>query len=299
MKRAILLLISVGLVLTACALPKTGQAALPAPAAPAEEAPVFMAEEAVSTAKARVSVEQDLGPVPRMIVQRASLALVVRDTRAAMESIRQLAESVGGYVSETNAYRVNEQLQAQMTIRIPAAELENVLTQLRQMAVRVDRENLSTEDVTAEYTDLDSRLRNLEATEQELLALLREVRERPNATAEDILSVHRRLTEVREEIERLKGRKQYLENQVTLATVTIELIPDELAGPLVEPGWQPLRTLRNALRALVRALQWLLDAAIWIVVVVVPILALISIPFVVVILLIRRLQRRRRRDAGS
>ena len=51
-----------------------------------------------------------------------------------------------------------------------------------------------------------------------------------------------------------------------LATANVELIPDVLAKPVVEPGWRPLETLRNAGRALVNTLKGLVDALIWLVV---------------------------------
>ena len=72
--------------------------------------------------------------------------------------------------------------------------------------------------MTDQYSDLDARLRNLRATEKELLALLTEVRERPNAKVEDILDVHRSLTQIRGEIETLQGRKNLLDNQIDFST---------------------------------------------------------------------------------
>ncbi|NOZ29381.1 MAG: DUF4349 domain-containing protein [Chloroflexi bacterium] len=300
MRRAILLLgVALFLLISCASSREVERFRAPAPAvqeaSPAAPAGGAMVAEGEMIAEKTAASGQDLGPMPRMIVRRASLSLIVQDTMAAMEEIRRLVEEVGGYVSESNAYRVGEQMQASVTVRVPVSELDRVLEQIKDMAVRVEHEQTSTEDVTAEYTDIESRLRNLEATEQELLALLREVRERPNATAEDILSVHRRLTEVREEIERLKGRQQYLDNLVALATITIELIPDALSQPVIEPGWRPLQTLRSAFRALVRALERLVDLIIWIVVFVVPILTLIAIPFVLLLLLIHWLRRRRQR----
>jgi len=236
----------------------------------------------------------------RRIAKRAEMTLIVADTPTAMRAVQQLVEELGGYVADSNAYRLSidpaaQQMQARMTVRVPAAQLDQALARLRALAVRVDRESTSTEDVTEEYTDNQSRLRNLEATEQELLALLREVRERPNATAEDILNVHRRITEVRDEIERIKGRQQYLDTLVQLATITIDLIPDELSRPVLEPGWRPQQTLRDAFRALLRALQWLVDLVIWLIVLVLPVLVVIAIPFVVLIVIIQWLRRRRPR----
>lgn len=239
--------------------------------------------------------DQAPGLVSRMIVKRADLSVVVRDTMAALDVIWEAVEGMGGYVTDSNVYRVDDQMQARVTVRVPADRLNDALRQIKGMAVRVNRENTSTEDVTEEYTDNASRLRNLEATEQELLALLREVRARPNATADEILTVHRRITEVRDEIERLKGRQQLLDNLVALATITIEIIPDELTRPIVEQAWQPQQTARTAFRALLTGLRWLADLAIWLVIFALPILALVALPFAVLLFVIQRARRIGRR----
>jgi len=93
----------------------------------------------------------------------------------------------------------------------------------------------------------------------------------------------------------VKGRMQYLSTLTALATLNIELIPDVLARPVVEPGWRPLETLKNASRALVNALKGLANALIWLVIYVLPLLILIAIPIVLLILAIRWLIRRRKR----
>jgi len=227
-----------------------------------------------------------------MIIQRANLELVVSDTAESLEAIKGLVRELGGYIAQSNAWRQGEWLRANLTLRVPAESLEVALDRLKALAVKVQRESLSGEDVTEEYTDLNARLRNLEATERELLALLTEVREKPNSTAEDILDVHRRLTEIRGQIEQVKGRMQYLEQMTALATIDVELIPDPLAQPVVEPGWAPLRTLVEASRALVRTLKRLVDVLIWLVVYLLPILILIAIPITLLVLLIRWLVRR-------
>jgi len=235
-----------------------------------------------------------IATAPRMIIQTASLELVVQDTTVTVEQIKDLVRSFGGYISNSNIWEQGDWLRANLTLRVPADDLDALLDSLKDMAVKVQRESLSGEDVTEQYSDLGARLRNLEATETELLSLLTEVREKPGSTAEDILDVHRRLTEIRGEIEQIKGRMQYLEQMTALATIEVQLIPDPLDQPVVEPGWAPLRTLTEASRTLVRGLKKLVDVLIWIVVVVLPILLLIAIPIAVLVLLIRWLVRRSR-----
>ncbi|GAB4567971.1 MAG: hypothetical protein Kow0047_20530 [Anaerolineae bacterium] len=280
-----LLMVSCLFILVSCAAPlQTASAPAPAAESAARPAPEWASSEPLGGAL-----------VERMITREATVGLVVDDVLSAIDQVATIAQSFDGYIVSSNVYRVDGQFRGNAVIRVPAESLEETLRQLHQLAVRVDYENLTSRDVTEEYTDNASRLRNLEATEQELLALMRDIRSRPNATAEDILSVHRRITEVRDEIERLKGRQQLLENQVALSTVTIDLMPDELAGPVVAGRWRPLATVRSAFRTLVSALQRLVELGIWVVIVVIPLGAIVLTPFVALYALIRAIQRRRAR----
>ncbi len=181
-----------------------------------------------------------------------------------------------------------------MTLRVPANRLEEALAQLEALAVSVRSRTLNREDVTDQYTDLDAQLRNLEATENELREMLAEVRAKPNAKPEDILTVHQRLTEIRGQIEQARGRKNMLDNLIGLSTIDVTLQPDALSQPVVEQGWRPGVVVREALRALVAALQWLVTVAIWLALYVLPILLLISLPFVLLFLAVRAVVRRRR-----
>lgn len=254
--------------------------------------------EMPAATQAPAAVAGDAYGVPavqdRMIIQHAEISMVIKDTEATATAIRNLALAGGGYVSSSNLFRDGEQLRGTLTVRVPGQALATFLDQIKAMAVRVVRDNLSGEDVTQEYTDLSSRQRNLEATETELLALLTEVRQKPNAKASDILEVYDKITQIRGEIEQIKGRMQYLSNLTALATIQIELIPDALSKPVVEEGWQPLATLRDAAGRLVKTLQSLIEALIWLIIYVLPVLILIALPFVLLILIIRTLRRRSR-----
>jgi len=227
-----------------------------------------------------------------MIIRTAELAIVVEDTEAALLGVRGVATGLDGYVSSADVWRVNEQLQGRVTIRVPAESFDKAMDQIKSLAVEVERENVSAQDVTEEYTDLSARLRNLEATEEELLALLTEAREKTRR-AEDVLAVHRELTDIRGQIEQIKGRVQYLERMTALATISVELIPQEEEKPIVEEGWKPLRTLHDASRALVDAGQFFVDAAIWLIVFVLPVLVILVLPLAIIILLWRRWRRHR------
>lgn len=274
------LLILVAVVWTACS---SGASA------PAEPMSV---EQTMPDAASGLTANEAGDADERMVVQRAEMGLVVKDAEAAAESIRDLVNGMGGYVSNTNLYHDGNQMRGSMAVRVPANSLDDAMQRLKGLAVRVLRESLSGEDVTQEYTDLTARLRNLEATETELLAMLTEVRQKPNAKAEDILQVYNQIAEIRGQIEQTKGRMQYLDNLTALATITVELVPDEAEQPVIEEGWQPAATLRAAANRLVNTLQGLADLAIWLAIYVLPILIVLALPVILVIYWVRRNRRR-------
>ncbi len=214
----------------------------------------------------------------RMIIRTVDMDIVVEDTDETLRALRNLAESYDGYIASSRRWLSNEQAHGRMTVRVPAESLDELIDQLHDMAFKVEDENISGEDVTQEYVDLQARLRNLEATEKELLILLTEVRE-SRSKAEDILAIHRELTEIRGQIESLKGRKQYLERMSALATINVTIRPKEAPKPVVErTEWSPLVTLNRALRAFVNIFQALVDLGIYVLIfspfVVVPVLLL-------------------------
>jgi len=250
--------------------------ATPAPGAPMASADLGME-----------SVEE------RMIIWTGDVSLIVKDAEDSLDKVEALAKDLGGYVVNSSSWYQDDQLRARLTIRVPSGEFDAAMERLKDLAIKVENRNVSTQDVTEEYTDLNARLRNLEATETELFELLTEVRER-TGKAEDILAVHRELSYIREQIEQIKGRMQYLEKMTAMATINIELIPDELAKPIVVAGWQPSGTAASALRSLVATFQRIVDAAIWIIIYVLPTLVVIAIPFVIIWMIWRRYRRGRK-----
>jgi hypothetical protein len=236
--------------------------------------------------------DEDAGPaitVDRLIIRNAWLDLVVPDTEDALDEIEDVVREMDGFVVESNVYQYGESKRATVQIRIPADKLDEALEHFRGMATEVRSENISGQDVTDEYVDLQSRLRSKEATEAKLLEFLEEAED-----TEAALEVYAQLERIQTDIEVIKGRMQYLEQSAAMSSVTIELTPDELAQPIEIGGWHPEGTLRDSVEALIRVLQFLADAIIVIVVVVLPVVIVIFGPLVGLFFIIRAIVRRRR-----
>jgi len=224
-----------------------------------------------------------------MIIRNANVSVVVRDAVDALNKITSLADAKGGYVAETRQWKESNQVRATATIRVPAAQLSSMLATIRGLAIRVESENVTAQDVSQEYSDLGAQLRNLQATETELRELLTTVRQRTQKASE-VMEVYNEITRIRGEIEKTQGRILYLSQMTALSTINVDLVPDILAAPVVEPGWQPVATVKAASRSLLKSLKGVADALIWVLIYILP----LGLLFAALALLIRTVWRRLR-----
>lgn len=290
------------LLLAACS--QAAQPRLSIPGAPASKpADSYQSNSAAGSTAAQPAQEATTGyaagvnaaEVKRIVIKNASLSIAVDDPAASMDRISKMADEVGGFVVTARQYQ--SQLssgakvpQASITIRVPAERLNEALSRIKAETKRpVISENLDSQDVTSDYTDLQSRLRNLEAAEAQLKEIMGSAQK-----TEDVLNVYNQLTQVREQIEVIKGKIQYYDESASLSAISVELLTNEAVQPLTIGGWQPVGVARDALQATINSLKFLASAAIWIVLFLIPVLFFIILPVYLLFLLVRALRRRSR-----
>ena len=217
-----------------------------------------------------------------MIVRTADLRVTVTDTAKAVDAVTKSIEASGGFVSASNVWRESGSLRARLTLRVPANRLTATLASIRGIAKRVENEVVTSEDVSQEYVDLGSQLRNLQATEEELRELLKVARVNTRKATE-VLEVHQQLTAIRGQIEQTTGRMRYLSQVTSMSTVNLDMAPEVLA-----PGWYPSRVAREATGALVVLLQNIATGAIWFVIYLLPVLAMIALGVTMLVKVLRR-----------
>ena len=161
-------------------------------------------------------------PVERKIIRNADLQLEADSPEQAQQKITAIAESKGGFVVESQQsssdMRAVTRDTVTMTVRVPSDKFAEALEEIRKQASRVVVETVKSDDVTEEFIDLDAQLKAKRALEAQFL----EIMKRAN-TVEDALDVQRQLAEVRGEIEKIEGRRRFLENQASLSTIKIRL----------------------------------------------------------------------------
>jgi hypothetical protein len=161
-------------------------------------------------------------PVERKIIRNAELTLEADVPDEAQDKINAIAESKGGFViesqkqsSDTKATKTDV---INLTVRVPSAKFDEALAEIRKTASRVILENVKGQDVTEEFIDIEARLKTQKALEAQFLEIMKQAK-----TVEDALNVQREIAEVRAGIEKIEGRKRFLENQSEFSTLKIRL----------------------------------------------------------------------------
>ena len=260
-------------------------------AAPMPATDLFAAEEA-----ARQSVDNSVTSQQaqdRLVIKNADLAVVVKDPAARMKQISDLAAEMGGFVVSSNLYQSFygpnsiEVPEATVVIRVPSERLDEALERIKEGAVDINYENISGQDVTSQYVDLQSQLKAKQAAEQKLLEILDQA-----TRAEDVLAIYLQVQTVQSEIEVLKGQIKYYEESAALSSISVRLIAEESSQPITVGPWTPGGAAKEAIEDLIRFVQNFVDFLIYFVLSILPSLILIAIPVYLVYLAGRAVYRR-------
>lgn len=226
----------------------------PAAAAPAAESRArtavgdtessgFLEFKKVSLDESKKAEVTSLAAVDRKIIRNADLTMEVASTTDTQHRVVSIAEAHGGFVVTSEAKQrestepAKRTLDFKLIVRVPENHFGSALDQIRGLASNLTEEKISGQDVTEEFIDLEARIRTQKALEAQFLQIMRQT-----GKIVDALEVQRQIAEVRSDIERLEGRKRFLENRSSLSTITVNIVAPK---PMVVV---PTTGFRNSLR---------------------------------------------------
>ncbi|NLY74529.1 MAG: DUF4349 domain-containing protein [Firmicutes bacterium] len=170
------------------------------------------------------------------IIKTATLRFQVKDFQTSRSAIDDLIKRYGGYITSENQHNASDRIESAIVIRVPAANLDQLLDSLQGQAAYLDYKNIEASDVTVEFVDTEARLKAKREVEQRYLAVLKQA-----ASVKDILEVESHLGKIREEIEATEGRLRYLKDQVEYSTVNLTIYQPIHRLPRTESGfWSKL-----------------------------------------------------------
>jgi hypothetical protein len=229
--------------------------------------------------------------VDRKIIRNANLTLEVASPSEVQPKIVSIAEAHQGFVvtSEATQRTVDDKTKPEITVnlivRVPASQFNQVMEEVRAVGTRKIQEKVTGQDVTEEFMDLEARIKNQKALELQFIEIMKRA-----GKVDDALSVQRELAEVRTEIEKLEGRRRFLENQASLSTINITLQPPT---QIVNATgfWYSVRTaFSDGVDVATEIILFLIRA----IIALAPILVLVVLPLALLAKLGIRIVRRRR-----
>ncbi|MQA96396.1 MAG: DUF4349 domain-containing protein [Streptosporangiales bacterium] len=184
------------------------------------------------------------------IIYESDLGIRSGDVPGVTARARQAVRTAGGYVARESS---SESGSAQLTLKVPVAEYENVIGRLGGLGKRLSL-NRRSQDVTQEVADVESRVRSAKASLDRLRALMAEA-----TSVGEVMSVEQEISERESELESLQARQKSLEQQTTYGTIRLSVYtpPDAPAKPeektfitALGEGWQALLAAGTAVLVL-------------------------------------------------
>jgi hypothetical protein len=203
-----------------------------------------------------------------MIARTASVSVIVKDFGPVEATVKAIAQRHNGYIASLNTASPQDSARIlSATLQIPSAQLESAVTELKQLG-RVDQETQSGEEVTKEFVDRAARLKNVRATEQRLLDVLRE----HAGKVKDILDAEQEIARVRGEIEQMEADQRALQTRVDFATVRLSVQEEYKASLQGAPPSTSTRLRNAAIQGYKTVVESVIGFGIW---------ALLSLPALV------------------
>lgn len=200
--------------------------------------------------------------VDQKVIKTGYLDLQVGDVAESTSKIIAYTTGHGGFTqdSETNE-REDGSHYGNITVRLPSDTFESAMDEIASYATLVQTRSSQGQDVTEQYADLEARLSNAEAQEQEYLKILQQA-----TSVEDILNVQQYLGQVRQEIESYQGQIKYLSNQTSYSTISISL-SEASSVHLPTKAFRPLDIIKDAVQGLGAIGQGVVEGVIYLVII--------------------------------
>jgi hypothetical protein len=229
--------------------------------------------------------------IERKIIRNANLTIEVPSPADSQRNISSIAESHQGFVVTSEAtQRATDDaskpaITVSLVVRVPAAQFNQTMEEIRAVGARIIQEKITGQDVTEEFMDLEAQIKNQKALEGQFLEIMKRA-----VKVEEALNVQTELANVRTTIEKLEGRRRFLENQTSLSTITVVLqSPTQIVN--AAGFWYSIKSaFADGVDAATAILLFLIRA----VIALLPILVFIFLPIALVFrFVIKRLNRKR------
>lgn len=181
---------------------------------------------------ARADLAQSVNPaapadasVERKLIREGNMRFKTDDMAKTRTYLDSLVVASGGYLANENVYNSEGTLEQSLSVRIPAEKFDGFISSISSYAGKLENRYINTMDVTEEFIDVEARLKAKKELENRYLELLKQAKD-----VADMVAIEGQLSQVRSEIESMQGRINYLQNRVSLASLSINFYQTNTEG---------------------------------------------------------------------
>ncbi|MFH7011657.1 DUF4349 domain-containing protein [Flavobacterium sp. FlaQc-52] len=209
--------------------------------------------------ESEVSYDKEVPPppeIPQKIIRQATLRFETSDLESTFEQIQKAIKDNKGSVQNDTEEKGYGTASRNITVRVPSQNFDAFLQSISKGVSYFDTKQISSDDVTTEYIDLDSRLKTKRKLETRYLEILQRA-----TKISEILEIEKQISAIREEIEAKEGQLKYLESRVSESTFYIEFYKTtaEREGVKVSYGSKILNAIKSGFFELSGLFIWIIS----------------------------------------
>lgn len=206
----------------------------------------------------------------KKVIKIGEITMHVNSIENALKEIRSIAVSYGGDEISSDFSKNTIKKSGMITVKVPADQYDQALEAVKKISPLVVRESTNAQDVTAQFIDLESRIKNKKDHETRLRTFFDRAED-----VDELIQVERELSRVRTEIEQMESQLKYLSEQTQFSTMYITLYEDE--DVVVSNAWRPLQVVKDSFNTLLHRSTDLIDSTIRFVIIVLPFILLFAL----------------------
>lgn len=222
-----------------------------------------MNKSSLYTSESAPSVDDGNGSydIDQKIVKTGSASMLVSNIDKSIASLNGILDQYNGVILSSYDSGENNDRYVRLRFKVESNDFDRVMTDLLDIDGEIVNSQADTQDITEQYVDTQSRLKNLRSVEAQLMKILNDA-----DTVTDTLAVYRELTSIRSQIEVYEGQIKYMDNQTDYSYITVTFSVNKEGIDISENAWKPIGEFKAALNAFVGVLKGLGNVFIWLVV---------------------------------
>lgn len=192
-----------------------------------------------SDAKAPITTKDFNNTIQKKVIKTGNIDMRVNSVEDAINEIRMIAQSNGGDEVSSDVSKTTNQRTGYILVKIPVDQYNEIFTTIKNVALLITHESSQAQDVTAQFIDLESRIKNKKEHETQLRTFFDKAND-----VDELIQIERELARVRTEIEQMDGQLTYLQDQTQFSTIYITLREDQ--NIVTSESWQPLQVVKDS-----------------------------------------------------